>query len=53
MKVAFSYLGRSGLAGPTLNFVPNLAREPVAFDAALLSPQRFREALSASLVLVP
>ena len=47
MKVAFSYLGRSGLAGPTLNFVPNLAREPVAFDAALLSPQRFREAISA------
>lgn len=47
MNVAFSYLGRSGLSGQTLNFVPNIAREPVAFDAALKRPQRFREAISA------
>ncbi len=47
MNFAFSYLGRSGLSGQTLNFAPNLAREPVAFDAALRRPQRFREAISA------
>ena len=47
MNVAFSYLGRSGMEGPTLNFAPNLAREPVAFDAALRRPERFREAISA------
>lgn len=47
MNVAFSYLGRSGLDGSTLSLAPNLAREPVAFDAALRRPQRFREAISA------
>ncbi len=47
MNVAFSYLGRSGLSGSTLNLAPNLAREPVAFDAELKRPQRFREAMSA------
>ena len=47
MNVAFSYLGRSGLDGSTLSFAPNLAREPVAFDAALRRPLRFREAVSA------
>lgn len=47
MNFAFSYLGRSGLAGQTLNLAPNVAREPVAFDAPLKRPQRFREAISA------
>ncbi|MBC8012397.1 MAG: metal-binding protein [Burkholderiales bacterium] len=47
MNVAFSYLGRSGLDGSTLSLAPNLAREPVSFDAALRRPQRFREAISA------
>ncbi len=47
MSFQFSYLGRSALNGPTLSFAPNLAREPVAFDAALTHPLRFREAISA------
>lgn len=47
MNFPFSYLGHSGLSGQTLSFAPNLAREPVAFDAALRRPQRFREAMSA------
>lgn len=47
MSFSFSYLGRSGLDGSTLSLAPNLAREPVAFDAALRRPQRFREAISA------
>jgi len=47
MNVAFSYLGRSGLSGGNLNLSPNLARDPVAFDAALRNPLRFREAISA------
>lgn len=51
MNVELKYLGRSGLvgAGPSraLRFSPNLAREPVAFDAALTQPLRFREAISA------
>jgi hypothetical protein len=47
MNVSLSYLGRSQLAGGMLNFAPNLAREPVAFDAALKTPLRFREAISA------
>jgi len=33
--------------GQTLALAPNLAREPVAFDAPLLQPVRFREAISA------
>ncbi len=51
MNLRFAYLGRSELqAGPSaqlLNLAPNLAREPVAFDAALRQPLRFREAMSA------
>lgn len=43
----FSYLGRSNLSGDALSFSPNLSREPVSFDAPLLRPQRFREAISA------
>jgi hypothetical protein len=47
MNATFSYLGRSALQGSSLSFAPNLSREPVAFDAALKHPQRFREAISA------
>jgi hypothetical protein len=51
MNVTLAYLGRSALlngSGPgVLSFAPNLAREPVAFDAALRQPLRFREAISA------
>lgn len=47
MNMRFAYLGHSGLNGGTLNLMPNLARDPVAFDAPLLKPLRFREAISA------
>ena len=47
MQVRFAYHGRSSLAGGLLRLVPNLDREPVAFDAPLTSPLRFREAISA------
>jgi hypothetical protein len=47
MQVRFAYHGRSSLAGGLLRLVPNLDREPVAFDAPLVSPLRFREAISA------
>lgn len=47
MNEKFAYRGRSGVDGPLLHFSPNLAREPVAFDAVLNRPQRFREAISA------
>lgn len=51
MQVRFAYRGhstfRSRQAGAELNLLPNLAREPVAFDAHLLQPLRFREAISA------
>jgi hypothetical protein len=51
MQVQLAYAGRSTLrrsdVGAELNLLPNLAREPVAFDAALLDPLRFREAISA------
>ena len=52
MNVRFAYSGRSALLGEggpgqTLQLEPNLAREPVAFDAPLLRPLRFREAISA------
>lgn len=51
MNLRFAYLGRSELqptgAGQMLSLVPNLAREPVAFDAPLRQPLRFREAISA------
>lgn len=45
------YPGESGVretaAGQSIRFAPNLAREPVAFDAELRHPLRFREAISA------
>lgn len=47
MNERFAYRGRSAVDGPLLHLSPNLAREPVAFDAVLKSPQRFREAISA------
>ncbi len=53
MRVNFAYLGRSGMLessagnGRTLSMAPNLAREKVSFDAPLLYPVRFREAMSA------
>ncbi len=51
MNVTMAYRGRSGVlahgTAQTLSFAPNLARDPVAFDAALLKPLRFREAISA------
>ena len=51
MNLKFAYLGRSALSpiagGQLLNLAPNLAREPVAFDAPLRQPLRFREAISA------
>jgi hypothetical protein len=51
MNLHFAYLGHSRLAtsagGQVLSFAPNLAREQVSFDAPLLQPLRFREAISA------
>ncbi len=51
MNVLFSYLGHSGVnasaSGVSVDLAPNLSREPVAFDAALRHPLRFREAMSA------
>ncbi|MEX2216110.1 MAG: hypothetical protein WD768_18505 [Phycisphaeraceae bacterium] len=51
MNIKLAYLGRSALSaigsGQLLNLAPNLAREPVSFDAALKQPLRFREAMSA------
>ena len=51
MNLDLAYLGRSGLTtsgdAAQLSFAPNLCREPVAFDAALRQPLRFREAISA------
>lgn len=51
MKVRFAYLGRSRMQesgdGRTLSMMPNLVREHVSFDAPLLLPLRFREAISA------
>ena len=51
MNVKFAYLGRSELrpapGGQILNLEPNLSRDPVSFDAPLLQPLRFREAISA------
>jgi len=51
MNVKFAYLGRSALSpaasGQLLSLAPNLAREPVSFDAPLLQPLRFRETISA------
>ncbi|QOV92172.1 hypothetical protein [Humisphaera borealis] len=51
MNVSLEYNFRSAVvptaSGQTLAFAPNLAREPVAFDAPLRQPVRFREAISA------
>jgi hypothetical protein len=51
VNLTLAYLGRSGLAqsgaGQLLSLVPNLKREAVSFDAPLLQPVRFREAISA------
>ncbi|HEY1068147.1 MAG TPA: metal-binding protein, partial [Pirellulales bacterium] len=51
MKLDLQYIGRSELqdvgGSRLLSFAPNLARERVAFDAALRHPLRFREAISA------
>ena len=51
MNLTLAYLGHSSLStsgsGQVLSLAPNLNREPVAFDAPLLQPLRFREAISA------
>jgi hypothetical protein len=51
MNLTFAYLGHSTLSptagGQVLSLAPNLSREPVSFDAPLLQPLRFREAISA------
>lgn len=51
MNVKFAYAGHSQVtpvaSGQIVSLAPNLAREPVAFDAPLLQPLRFREAISA------
>jgi hypothetical protein len=51
MDARLAYFGRSGLQNDgrsqLLSFAPNLARDPVSFDAPLLKPLRFREAISA------
>ena len=50
MRVTLGYLGKSRLvheaSGQLVNLVPNLVRDPVAFDAQLSAPLRFREAIS-------
>src|SRR5688572_29730024 len=51
LNVTFAYSGHSAVlergGRQTFQLVPNLARDPVAFDAPLLRPLRFREAMSA------
>jgi hypothetical protein len=51
MNVTLAYQGHSGIAyqgqRQTLQLVPNMARDPVRFDAPLAKPTRFREAISA------
>lgn len=53
MKMSFAYSGRSQMVAPpggseaTLSMLPNLTREQVSFDASLIYPLRFREAMSA------
>ena len=47
MNFTVAYRGRSGLAGDSLSFAPNLRRDRVAFAADLRDPLRFREAISA------
>ncbi len=51
MELSMAYKGASKVISDkglmTLNFQPNLSREPVAFDAEIMKPLRFREAVSA------
>lgn len=51
MNLSLAYAAQSGVISRkgslTVQLQPNLAREPVAFDAPLLKPIRFREAVSA------
>ncbi len=51
MNQNFKYSGHSGIVetgdSRAIRLAPNLAREPVSFDAELLQPLRFREAISA------
>ena len=51
MIVTLAYMGRSGVRNGgrrnVVSLAPNLARDPVAFDAPLRFPLRFREAISA------
>lgn len=51
MIQSFVYSGHSALidrgGGRAIRLAPNLSREAVAFDAELLNPLRFREAISA------
>src|SRR5689334_11337887 len=51
MNVTLTYRGRSDVADSggrqIFRLVPNLTRDPVGFDAPLLKPLRFREAMSA------
>ena len=51
MNVELAYLGHSAVIDrpgrQTFQLVPNLTRDPVAFDAPLTKPLRFREAMSA------
>lgn len=54
MQLQFAYRGQSAMLGDAhrseLRLLPNLAREPVAFDAGFQGPRsaiRFREAISA------
>src|SRR3954447_2575066 len=51
MIQSFVYAGHSGVGSRgnerAIRLAPNLSREPVAFDAELLNPLRFREAISA------
>ncbi len=51
MNLTLAYHGQSRFIssgrGQVMRLAPNLARAPVAFDAALTQPLRFREAMSA------
>jgi hypothetical protein len=47
IPLVFRYAGRSRFENGALTLSPNLARKPVSFDAALVWPLRFREAISA------
>jgi hypothetical protein len=47
MKYSYAYHTRSRFADGQCALAPNLTREPVAFDAPLKNPLKFREAISA------